>query len=260
MTPEAIREAAKELANAKKEQWRINLSGDAEPKTEEDAIAISEALWEIEGGETAGWKIGAGDPAARAKQGLKNPFVGRIPKADVTNSPAVFHFPETRRPAVEAEYAFFLANDLPARGEEYSRAEVEAAVQAMHIAIEIPESRLIEDHGLGALGVVCDHGGVGRYVLGPGVADWKEHDFLGQEVVMTIDGEEKGRGTGASVMGHPLDALTWIANHLSRKGIGLEAGQFVSTGSCTGIALVQPDAQVVADFGPLGEVRVEFPN
>lgn len=260
MKPETAREAAKELANAKKERWRITLSDGAKPRNEEDAIAISEALWEIEGGENAGWKIGAGDAAARAKQGLTHPFVGRIPKADVTHSPAVFHFPETQRPAVEAEYAFFLGKDLPPRSEEYTRGEVEAAVEAMHIGIEIPESRLVEDHGLGALGVVCDHGGVGRYVLGPGVSDWKAHDFLGQEVTMTIDGKEVGRGTGASVMGHPLDALTWIANHLSRKGIGLHAGEFVSTGSCTGIALATPDAKAVANFGPLGEVKVDFPN
>src|SRR5690606_40420951 len=80
---------------------------------------------------------------------------------------ALYSFP-TRRSSDLAEYAFFLDKDLPPREEEYSRAEVEDAVQDMHIAIEIPESRLVEDHGLGALGVVADHGGVGRYVIGPG--------------------------------------------------------------------------------------------
>lgn len=260
MSPEAAQQAAKELANAKKERWRIKLSDETKPRSEEDAIAISEALWELEGGEIAGWKIGAGDAAARAKQGLKQPFVGRIPKADVTHSPAVFPFADTRRAAVEAEYAFFLGRDLPPREQAYSRAEVEDAVQAMHVAIEIPESRLVEDHGLGALGVVSDHGGVGRYVIGPGVPGWRTHDYTGQEVVMRIDGEEKGRGTGALVMGHPLDALTWIANHLSGKGLGLKAGEFVSTGSCTGIVVVGPNAKAIADFGPLGEVKVEFPD
>lgn len=38
------------------------------------------------------------------------------------------------------------------------------------------------------------------------------------------------RGTGAEVLGDPLNALTFLANFLSRQGITLKRGEIVSTG------------------------------
>ncbi len=46
-----------------------------------------------------------------------------------------------------------------------------------------------------------------------------------------INGTLAGEGTGADVLGHPLHALAWLANHLAARGDGLEAGQLVLTGS-----------------------------
>ena len=52
--------------------------------------------------------------------------------------------------------------------------------------------------------------------------------------------------------------LTWLANELSRTGIGLKAGQMVSTGTLTGMLAPKPDETYVADFGPFGSVTVTF--
>jgi 2-keto-4-pentenoate hydratase len=56
----------------------------------------------------------------------------------------------------------------------------------------------------------------------------------------------------------PLEPLTWLANELSRTGIGLRAGEVVSTGTCTGMPKARAGAEHVADYGPFGEVRVRF--
>ncbi len=260
MTPEQIDRAADALIAAARERRRIpSLPDGCRPTTEEEAIAICDAVAAKAGDKIAGWKIGAADPAARAKLGLKLPFTGMIGAGAVYQSPASFRHADLLRPVVESEYAFRMADDLPPRDRPYSREEVERAVAALHIGIEVPESRLGDEHGLGGFAVVCDSGGVGRYVIGRGYEDWRDIDMIGPEVVLRINGEEAGRGTGASVMGHPLEALTWFANYLAGKGEGLKAGQFVSTGSVTGIIPVKPGDSVVADFGPLGDVRVDFP-
>jgi 2-keto-4-pentenoate hydratase len=60
------------------------------------------------------------------------------------------------------------------------------------------------------------------------------------------------------MMGHPVEAVTWFVNHLSRRGITLSAGCFVTTGSCTGVIPAPGPCQAVADFGPLGTVRATF--
>ena len=59
-------------------------------------------------------------------------------------------------------------------------------------------------------------------------------------------------------LGHPLEALTWLANDLSRRGYGLLAGQVVTTGTCTGMQYVPSGGTATADFAALGTVSVTF--
>ena len=49
--------------------------------------------------------------------------------------------------------------------------------------------------------------------------------------VTVINGREVGRGQGSDVMGHPLNALAWLANSLASAGAHLRAGEIVLTGS-----------------------------
>ena len=60
------------------------------------------------------------------------------------------------------------------------------------------------------------------------------------------DGTEVGRGTGADVLGHPHNALAWLANHLAEEGKGLHEGQIVLTGSLANIKVTFPDDLVLA--------------
>jgi 2-keto-4-pentenoate hydratase len=52
--------------------------------------------------------------------------------------------------------------------------------------------------------------------------------------------------------------VTWLANELSRAGIGLKAGQMISTGTLTGMLRPKADETFVADFGPFGNVTVKY--
>ena len=56
-------------------------------------------------------------------------------------------------------------------------------------------------------------------------------DLLGVTGRAVINGKKAGQGTGADVLGHPHNALAWLANHLAAEGKGLHAGQIVLTGS-----------------------------
>ena len=65
-------------------------------------------------------------------------------------------------------------------------------------------------------------------------------------------------GTGSLVMGEPLRAIAWLAEHLSGRGLLLEAGAVVLTGSLTGHHQVAPGGRYVAVFDRLGDVTVAF--
>jgi len=75
---------------------------------------------------------------------------------------------------------------------------------------------------------------------------------------VAIDGQEVARGTGANVLGHPLNSLLWLANAQAEIGAALHAGEWVSTGTCAGLLSVSPGNAVSADFGVLGTLGVRF--
>ncbi len=65
-------------------------------------------------------------------------------------------------------------------------------------------------------------------------------------------------GFGRDVLGHPLNALAWLANEGDLAGRPLMEGDIVSTGSCTGMKPVGRGSMSTADFGPMGRVEVSF--
>ena len=96
-------------------------------------------------------------------------------------------------------------------------------------------------------------------MVGTAFEAWRSLDLATHVVTLSVDGELKGEGTGALVLGHPLIALTWLANEMSRRGDGLHAGELVAAGTCTGLHFVQAGSTVVADFGAaLGQVTIRF--
>ncbi|MEC7575002.1 MAG: hypothetical protein VX973_08955, partial [Pseudomonadota bacterium] len=62
----------------------------------------------------------------------------------------------------------------------------------------------------------------------------------------------------ARALGHPINVLQWLANKQSQTGRGLVKGEIVSTGTCTGVLSVAPGDHVIANFGQLGCVEINF--
>jgi 2-keto-4-pentenoate hydratase len=160
---------------------------------------------------------------------------------------------------VEAEFGFRLAADLPARSLPYTREDVAAAVDAVVPLIEICDTRLADWRRRRIEEITADNAFNGGVVAGQALREWHGLDLALREVSLSIDGECRGKGTGALVLGHPLLALAWLANEQSRRGIGLRAGDLIAAGTCTGLQFARPGSSVIADFGePLGPVAIRF--
>ena len=54
-------------------------------------------------------------------------------------------------------------------------------------------------------------------------------------------------------MGHPLEALAWLANSLAQRGRGILAGEFVSLGSLVQTVWVNKGDVVTIDIAGLGK-------
>jgi 2-keto-4-pentenoate hydratase len=77
-------------------------------------------------------------------------------------------------------------------------------------------------------------------------------------VSVTRDGELVTTGSGAAVLGHPLNVMAWLADELPRFDLGLRRGDVVTTGVATDVFEAVAGDSCVADFGPFGTVAVAF--
>jgi 2-oxo-3-hexenedioate decarboxylase/2-keto-4-pentenoate hydratase len=97
-------------------------------------------------------------------------------------------------------------------------------------------------------------------VLGPPVAQWRDLDLPALRGVTRLNGVEVGSGEGRAVMGHPFEALAWLANLRAGLGRPLRAGEFVLLGSVVETRWVSPGDEVAVAIEGLGEVRAAFPG
>jgi 2-keto-4-pentenoate hydratase len=157
----------------------------------------------------------------------------------------------------EAEFAFRMARDLPA-GVVPSRGQVLAAVGALVLAIEVPDSRFDDLLNVGLPSMLADALCCGFLVLGAELPAFDPGALPGMGVRMRANGEVVSEGRGEDVLGDPIDALVWLAGHLAECGEALRAGDLVTTGACTPANPVAPGDQLVAEFDELGDACVSF--
>ena len=224
---------------------------DCAPADVDEAYAIQDAFVARKAqacGEAIGWKIALSNAAMQRFVGLDEPVAGRVHARQVVGSPAHATAADYDRLLVEFEIAVELGADLPPRADGYDRASVADAVRAVRPAFELADDRgadyrTLNRHGLQ---LVADNAWNEGAVLGERREDWRRLDLVELDGFVAIDGQEIGSGSGRDLMGHPLDALAWLASHASRRGLTMRAGDFAILGSL-----------VTSKFPKRGE-RVDF--
>ena len=99
------------------------------------------------------------------------------------------------------------------------------AVDSLHPAIEIPDSRYDDFAGVGAPQLIADTACACWLLVGEAAeADWRREDLAAHTVDTSLNGQPSGSGVGANVLRDPRLALTWLANELRTYGQGLTAG------------------------------------
>ena len=229
MTPEDIDQAAGMLAASRTMAGRFNrFPEQCHPADLADGYAIQHALHGLLG-PVAGYKIGCTTPVMQKYLGIDHPCAGGIFADSIHTSPAVLKHRNFRRVGVECEIAVRLDRDLPAG--PYSRESVADAVGECMAAIELVDDRYIDYKQLDAASLIADDFFGAGCVLGEARRDWQSLDLAACGAIMTVNGKDAGRGSGAMVLGHPLEALAWLANNLVERGNSLRQGDIVMTGS-----------------------------
>jgi 2-keto-4-pentenoate hydratase len=224
----------------------------------DEAYAIQLAQvhrWQSDGAVVKGHKIGLSSLAMQRQFGVDEPDFGHL-------TDAMFH-PESHpidpggflQPRIEPEIAVVL--DRPLRGPGITLAEAMAAVDFLVPALEIVDSR-ISDWRITLPDTVADNASSGGVVLGSAVASLSDVDIRLIGTLLQVGGEVVQSGASGAVLGSPLNSVVWLANTLGRRGVTLEAGHVVLTGSITAAVSVGPGDAVTASFAGMGTVTARF--
>ena len=206
------------------------------PQTVDDAYEVQRSYIEhltASRGSLGGFKIAYTSAVMRESRGVSEPCTGRIFNAEIANSPATLSAADYASLAIECEVGVRLASHVTPEGAPYTRGSIAPHVASLVTAFEVVDQRpsgARQGADPAISGIVGNISCAGA-VVGPEVSDWQSIDLAASRGTMSINGEQVGEGLGSDVMGHPLEALVWLANNLAVRGESMPAGALVITGS-----------------------------
>jgi 2-keto-4-pentenoate hydratase len=231
------------------------------PQTEGEGYALQRVLnglLTVAGmGRQVGHKIGCTTPVMQQFLNIPNPCAGTVFEKTVLHRKARVPRSGFVRLGVECEIAVELARDLAPQGTPIDRESAARAVGAVMASIELVDERYENFRTLGVPTLIADDFFDSGCVLGDPVRDWRALDLARLSGATCVNGIEVGRGTGALVMGHPLEALAWLANSRAKHGLEpLKAGEFVTLGSVVETKWLDAGDEVRVEIEGLGELTL----
>jgi len=199
-----------------------------------------------------GYKLGYTSEAMRRQMGVHEPSYGVLFDTMMMKSGANLAMNELIHPKVEAEIAFILKKDV--KGPDITADAVLAATDCVLPALEVVDSRYI-DYKFTSVDVIADNNSAARVILGGKRFDPDAVDLKAVRVNLWCNGQLTEKGVGTDVLGHPAEAVAWLANFLAGRGKYLAQGHIVISGGMTQAVDLERGDEVHTCFGELGEVN-----
>ena len=258
LTEDQRQQAAASLAKSHETKIQGDRPSEMFPEIEiEDSYAISSMLAEqrvAAGAKIIGHKIGLTSKAMQAASKIDEPDYGYIFDDLLIENGSKVSFDDFCVPRVEPELTFVLKE--PLKGPGVGLVDVLRATEYVVPSIEIIDARVTEPRRI--FDTVADNGAAAGLILGGRPMRPDEVDLRWVGAVFHRNAEIEETGLAAGVLGHPAMAVAWLANKLSPFGTVLEPGHLMLSGSFTRPVWAERGDTLLADFGPLGTVSVQF--
>lgn len=217
----------------------------------ERLVAVLAQPW----GDQVGWKVGLTNPAAQARFGVSHPVAGAIFHGTLrARSGAEFPAGFGIVPAVESDLLVRVAD------EGVNEAGDDPVALLRHLDLVIPFIELPDLVHAGAVRwsgplLVSINVGARFGVLGDAIPVQATAEFAAALASMTVtladDRQELSRAPGSALLGHPLNALSWLVQDLRSQGRRLRAGYHVSLGGFSPALPVQAGRVYTATYSGL---------
>lgn len=235
-----------------------------EPLTAQHTVSLDDAyaIQEINirrrlahGATIVGHKVGLTSRAVQEWLGVDQPDFGHLLDDMAIAEGGVVPTSSLLQPRVEGEMAFVLGEDLPKSG--VTAARVILATAFVLPAIEIIDSR-IRDWAIKGPDTIADNGSAALFVLGGTPVALNGLDLRMAGLALRKNGEVVSTGAGAACLGHPAQAVAWLANTLGALGTPLKRGHIVLSGALGPVSPVVAGDHVEVEVAHLGRVAVRF--
>ncbi len=234
------------------------LSQDYPTLTPAQAYAIQSAWLDLKlarGARIIGRKIGLTSRAMQELLGVDQPDYGFLLDSMAVSSGSTLSRTDFLLPRIEPEIAFWLAKDL--KGPGITVAAVLAATRGVSPALELVDSRIAKWQ-IKLPDTIADNASSARVIVSEQIVPLDGLDLAAETVTLTRNGVEVGSGNGAAVLGHPAEAVAWLANKLAEYDIAIATGQLVLPGAMCAAATVAAGETYRAVFTSIGEISVRF--
>ncbi|MCH4273119.1 fumarylacetoacetate hydrolase family protein [Kerstersia gyiorum] len=260
MKPAPLHQLAAQLHHAWAHCFPIAPLTDTHPGlTLEAAYEIQKQLVDMRlqttGARVIGKKIGVTSQAVMDMLQVHQPDFGMLTSDMVVDNGAGIAINRLIAPKAEGEIAFLLKHGLAGPG--VTSADVLAATELVLPCLEIVDSR-IRDWQIRIADTVADNASCGCVVIGDQGADPRRIDLSLTGMVLEKNGRIATTGAGAAALGHPAQAVAWLANILGQLGSGLLAGEIVLSGSLAAMVPVVPGDYLRLDLSGIGSASVSF--
>lgn len=207
-------------------------------------------------GRVVGHKIGCTTSVMQAFLGIPNPCAGDVFEETVCHGHATLPRSGFVKLGIECEIAVELGRNVFPTDGPFTRDTIAPAVHAVMAAMEIVDDRYRNYAELGVPTLIGDDFFDSGCVLGEPLLEWRELDLTALSGVTLINDQEVGRGTGGLIMGHPFDALAWLARSRAARGMGLKQGEFVLLGSVVETKWLDAGDSARIEIDALGSVSM----
>lgn len=245
-------QAAAHLAHARQTGSRLDtLPCDEAVLSLEQGFEIQQQVGVLAGKTVGGWKCALPKPG---KWIVAPIYTDSIVRCDQYSLDFV-----TAKVRIEPELACVLGADLPARSAPYTADNITRSISQVHLALEVIDCRYTDPQKVTFEQLLADglfnHG----LVLGPrAIALGANNLPTHLDVTLSYPGVEPVSIAGAHPDQDPISPIVWLANFLSARGIDLQAGQVVITGSYAGVLEVPTHQPLDIQFGEAGSLPVFF--
>lgn len=207
------------------------------------------------GARLVGRKIGITSKAVMDWLKVKEPDFGALLDDMLVDDGGVCSMQGLLQPRVEGEVAFVLDRDLTSA--HTTAVDVVAATAWIAASIEIIDSR-VKDWQITLADTVADNASSARCVVSSTKASLSGIDLSLAGCVLRKNGRVASTGAGAACLGHPVNAVAWLARTLAKQGTPLRAGDLVLSGALCPVVPVAAGDVVEVEVGHVGRCSVRF--